>query len=281
MHHRLTLLSWNIQNCRGCDGSIQPQRIIDYIRQLPEQPEVICLQEVARFFPEYCDPQQPDQLACFTDAFPEYHISWGAALSWPGDTPQQRREFGNLTLSKLPLLDQRLHSLPVAGSPSGNAWQTPRIAVETWVRVDAIPVAIINTHLAYHCQNERLQQLKRLNQIRDQHTALCAQPPLSGAGIYLQPERPALMLLCGDLNCCDQSDHYTLMLEAGWKDAALSNAQTEPTCGLFDREQWPQGPHRRDYIFMSETQPASVSVDQHCNASDHQPMFISMELNNE
>lgn len=278
MTNTLTLLSWNIQSCRGCDGTVQPQRIIKYIRQLPEQPDVICLQEVARFFPEYCNPEQPDQLACFAAAFPGYHISWGAALSWPGENRDQRREFGNLTLSRLPLLDQRLHSLPVAALPSNTAWQTPRIAVETRLHTDTIPVAILNTHLAFHCPDERLQQLLRLNQIRDQHQVLRAQPPQSASGIYQQPVQPALTLLCGDMNCADQSDHYGMMLEAGWVDAALYSATAEPTCGVFDHAQWPEGPHRRDFIFLSEAYSASVSVDQHCDASDHQPVLLSLEL---
>ena len=279
MRESLTLLSWNIQNCRGCDNSIQPQRIIDHIRQLAEQPDVICLQEVARFFPEYCCAKYPDQLDFFRQAFPDYHASWAAALSWPGNTSQQRREFGNLTLSRRPLLEQRQHSLPAANPPSSEHWQTPRTALETWIQTDYSSLAIINTHLAFHCDKERRQQLVQLNQLKRQHSQLSSQPPSSGIGIYQQPIRPELMLLCGDLNFTDQSEHYSLMLAAGWIDAAQSGV-IQPSCGLYDDQQWPEGPHRRDYCFLSKPAPASVQVDQYSSASDHQSVLLSLELTN-
>ncbi len=70
-------------------------RIIDVINE-QDNPEVICLQEVARFIPKYCPAAQQDQLDILSRAFPDYTPVWGTGISWhQQDLPPQ--EFGNLT----------------------------------------------------------------------------------------------------------------------------------------------------------------------------------------
>ena len=46
----MKLITWNIQWCRGCDGRVDPRRIIEHARALADF-DVLCLQEVAHNFP--------------------------------------------------------------------------------------------------------------------------------------------------------------------------------------------------------------------------------------
>ena len=54
-----------------------------------------------------------------------------------------------------------------------------------------------------------------------------------------------------------------------------------PTCGMFDHKQWKNGPHCRDYFFLSENflqQIQTVSVNTDTNASDHQPIRLTLKV---
>ena len=46
----MKLVTWNIQWCRGCDGRVDPPRIVDHARAFADF-DVLCLQEVAANFP--------------------------------------------------------------------------------------------------------------------------------------------------------------------------------------------------------------------------------------
>jgi endonuclease/exonuclease/phosphatase family metal-dependent hydrolase len=95
-------------------------------------------------------------------------------------------------------------------------------------------------------------------------------------------------VLCGDFNAeVDNEDYNTLMqpFDAGgtrfhdaWR-ALNDTAPHAPTCGLFDHQQWPQGPHCRDYFFIShDLAEAVTAVEVHSatDASDHQPLAITL-----
>ncbi|RAU17205.1 hypothetical protein DN062_13615 [Nitrincola tibetensis] len=270
------LLTWNIQSGKGCDGQIALDHVINYI--FDQGPlTVICLQEVARYFDEYVCSTQPDQLAVLCQAFSEYTPVWGAALSWPGSQPNQRREFGNLTLVNAPMLDKRVHSLP--SSSATEYWQTPRCAVETLIAGHQ-PIRILNTHLAYHNPEERFVQLAYLNDLAAKYTQENRLPRSRGPGIYAHPDSTNSTLLCGDLNLDSTSDQYHWLRQQGWKDAFQQCYPKQipfPTCGVYDSDQWPQGPHCRDYILLQNLKAHTFSVDTHTPLSDHQPLIVTLE----
>ena len=157
----MQILSWNIQSGKGCDERTDIYRIVDYINAKSDF-DLICLQEVARNLDEYCAKGQMDQPEILCSAFDDYSFVWGTGFSWPGenDLNDKKQEFGNLTLIKSLLLDQKIHQLPMPAAHDNK--QMPRVAVETVINSQIGPVSIINTHLAYHDSNERQQQLERL-----------------------------------------------------------------------------------------------------------------------
>jgi endonuclease/exonuclease/phosphatase family metal-dependent hydrolase len=94
-------------------------------------------------------------------------------------------------------------------------------------------------------------------------------------------------IVCGDFNSAFESAAYRKMLEpiAGapaFADAwtlAHGNDARAATVGLYDREQWPDGPFACDFVFVTEDlapRVACCEVDAHSRSSDHQPMWLEL-----
>jgi endonuclease/exonuclease/phosphatase family metal-dependent hydrolase len=47
----MNIITWNIQSCRGCDGRVDPKRIVGVCSDMADF-DVLCLQEVARNYPD-------------------------------------------------------------------------------------------------------------------------------------------------------------------------------------------------------------------------------------
>ncbi len=279
----MKVLTWNIQSTKGCDDKYDQQRIIDVIESFGAV-DVICLQEVARNIPVYGGA---DQKRMFEEHFIDYEAVWGAGFSTrQGDGA--RSEFGNLTLVRSPLLlDSRTHFLPW---PAGEHPRIPRVAVETTISQEGIPVTVMNTHLAFHNSNERREQMLALTKLREQ---ILAHSPCTDKsdqfGAYEQPPVSQQVLLCGDLNIALETDEYVQLVGANnWADCwgiqAVLNTKDErsPTCGIYDHVLWPQGAHIRDYFLISRERLSSepcaniyrVTVNTDTDASDHQPLLL-------
>lgn len=90
---RFRIATYNIHKCQGFDRRTAPERIISVLREL--EADVMCLQEVVN---------APDHGPLFDQAgeiarkFPDYTACFGANRNLRGGT------YGNLTLSRLPLL---------------------------------------------------------------------------------------------------------------------------------------------------------------------------------
>lgn len=279
----MNILSWNIQATQNCLGEFDHRQTVEdiYTHLDGQLPDVICLQEVARNMADY---GSNDQKAILESAFPDHDAVWGPAFSWPGVSHCQ--EFGNLTLvAKGRLLDSRIHSLPLA--VSGEHLQMPRIAVE--VVAGCRPenaIRILNTHLAFHSDAERRQQLTYLSDLKEQYQALSVRnPPVGSRGSYQQIPAPDKILLCGDLNLTPESDDYQYLLyQAQWLDCWAEvnpEIQHSPTCGCFDKAQWPEGPHCRDYGMINAplaNHLKDVKVNLTTSASDHQPISFNFDL---
>ena len=69
------IVSWNIQCGLGVDGQINLNRIAEVISSQGD-PDIICLQEVARFDPASDQGQGADQYAILSDLFP-HHSAFG------------------------------------------------------------------------------------------------------------------------------------------------------------------------------------------------------------
>ena len=280
------ILSWNIQNGKGIDDEVSLARIASVIAGMGD-PDVICLQEISTQLPLFGADQDADQVAALNALFPGYDIIFGAAIeaSRYGKTP--RWQYGNATLSRLPVLTVFKHPLPQP--PDENIRQMPRQATETTVATNSGPLRIINTHLEFHSKYQRLAQVARLRTLHHEVVGNVKTPPLADAdGSYQQLIRPESCVICGDFNIDVSSQEYDTMLAPFPEDeTSLSDAWRvinpdlphAPTCGVHDHIQWPQGPHCRDFFFVTNDVAKaadSVVVDTETNASDHQPLMLTI-----
>jgi len=276
----MRILSWNIQSGLGCDGRRDVKRIIERIVGQPEQPDVLCFQEVARYIPEYCTDAQQDQYRIITAMLPNYDAVWGPGMRWYQEkNPPQ--EFGNLTLARSPILDSRVHCLPMPAA-TGNM-QMPRSCVETVIDIDGKNIRVMNTHLAYHIADERRMQIDYICDWQHWREENNISPPQAGTGSYAAKHLDADCILCGDLNFTPVDKEYAMLRRAGWIDAwqvSKYHGERLPTCGVHDREHWPQGPHCRDYFWLSSSLQhcdTRMNIDLECNYSDHQPITLQLQ----
>ncbi len=281
----ITLLSWNIQCGRGVDGRVDLDRIARVIRETGDA-DLVCLQEVARCMPELDGGAGADQPARLAARFPGFEAVYGAALDLLRDEGGRRCQFGNLILCRLPVLQIFRHLLPQPADPG--VLHMPRQATELVVAAPSGPLRVITTHLEYHSARQRLAQIERLRELQREVAENAARPPKAGTGPYAARPRPTRCVLCGDLNSRPEDAAFRRLLaplgEAvpAFRDAwplAHGTRPHAPTCGIFDRTQWPEGPHCRDFFLVSgdlADAVAGLRVNGETDASDHQPLLLAL-----
>ena len=279
----ITVLTWNIQNGQGVDGNISLKRIAESILNMCD-PDVICLQEVSVNC-RLSDGTQPDQVTELSILFSDYSVFFGPAYDIKRENSEVREQYGNLILSKFPVLSSFNHILPQTVNSSFR--QMPRQLSEITIKTPLFPLCIMTTHLEFHSEFQRCEQVRRIVSINQEINNLAMMPPLfDNNGSYRKFERSDRVILCGDFNFNPGSVEYNLLtsneinsnffLDA-WKQLN-PNSTHAPTCGIFDKKQWPEGPHCRDFGFISrnlEGSLDSIEVNEKIDASDHQPVVFT------
>ncbi|MBK9244117.1 MAG: endonuclease/exonuclease/phosphatase family protein [Burkholderiales bacterium] len=270
------ILTWNIQCGLGCDGVVDLARIARLARSMGEA-DVLCLQEVARNDPAIAGGA--DQVAELQALFPDHQAFFGAGLSRRA-AGRARREFGNLLLSRLPVLQLFCHLLPQPAA--GGIKHMQRQAIEAVVDTPAGPLRVVTTHLEYYSAAHRAVQIGRLRALQDEAAANAHDPPKAAASPYDPVPRPAALVLCGDLNVQPQEDEYRQLFAPPLLDAwrvARGDEPHPPSTGLFDRRQWPMGGHCRDYFAVTAEvarRVESLQIELATDASDHQPLLLTL-----
>ena len=283
-----TILSWNIQAGLGVDGRVDLVRIARTVRALADA-DVICMQEVESRGSggprDDAASAREDQFETLGDLFPGYTAVIGAGIERAETDAVSMYRFGNLLLSRLPMLSVFRHLLPQPAAPG--ARHMPRQATEVTVRLPSGPLRVVTTHLEYHSAVQRRAQIERL---RELHTEVAGQARHPGVAKdtdpYARIARPPSAVFCGDFNMESDSEDYAALLapfDGGAPDlvdawpALYPGRPHDPTCGVFDHRQWSAGPHCRDFFLVTEElQPRlrSLRVDLRTDASDHQPVVL-------
>jgi endonuclease/exonuclease/phosphatase family metal-dependent hydrolase len=269
----MKLVTWNIQWGKGCDGRVDLARIVRVVRAMGDF-DVLCLQEVATNYEVLGAGDQPAELAAL---LPGFTPVFRAAI----DAPAAGRAFGNMILSRLPVLQVFNHLLPRPAEPKVKTMQ--RQALEAVVDAPFGPLRVVTTHLEYYSAAHRAAQVEALAALDRQAAARAALKEERGAdaGPYETLPRPAAGLFCGDFNFEPDWPEYATMT-AGFRDAwtiAHPGRPHDPTCGVHDREQWKSGSNARDFVFVSGdlgSRVRGVKVDTATDASDHQPVLIEL-----
>jgi endonuclease/exonuclease/phosphatase family metal-dependent hydrolase len=295
----MRLICWNIQWGRGVDGKVDLPRIVREARGIADF-DVLCLQELTRGFHAQQKigggaglPGSPsaDQFAELAALLPGFAVfsAIGADLP-PVQIGGLRRQFGNAIATRLPPRQVFRHSLPWPADPGIPSM--PRMALEAVIDTDAGPLRIITTHLEFYSETQRMAQIETL---RDLHVEACghAARPAAQEGRespFAAMPRPASAVVCGDFNSAAGASAYRRMLAPMPAGAAapdfldawiLANPglARAPTVGVYDHEQWRDGPFPCDFIFVTSDLAGRVArcqVDQQSAASDHQPVLLEL-----
>lgn len=281
-----SILSWNIQNGKSPDGSISLRRVKDVIASMGT-PDVICLQEVSRGLTLEPKTAAPDQIAELGELFPEHEVVFGIAVDALTPGSRQRWQYGNAVLTRLAPTLVLAHPLPRPGVAATR--HMLRQATEVVVADASGPLRIVNLHLEFHSARQRLAQVERLRELQLEAQQEAAAPPRSDAtGPYQQLPRPVDGVFCGDFNLQADSEEYRRLLaplEAEPRPFAdawttlYPGREHDPTCGVHDRKQWPEGPHCRDFFFTTGRCTGALRalrVDTATSASDHQPLMLEL-----
>ncbi len=281
------IVTWNVQACRGVDGVVDPERIARVIRSMGPV-DVVCLQEISRNDPEGGGDAPADQVEALAGLFPGFEVHFGAAIDRAGEREGPRWRFGNLILTRASAIQAFYHSLPEPAD--GDNKHMPRQATEIVVAEGDHALRVVTTHLDYQSPANREAQIDRLREMQAQVSANhYTPPPDPGRGTFAAVPRPASLVLCGDFNFVAGDGHDRRLLSPGEDDASsLRDAWTacrgdipnDPTCGVFDSDQWPGGPHCRDFLFVTADvarRIRSIAVDLDTDASDHQPIRLDLD----
>jgi endonuclease/exonuclease/phosphatase family metal-dependent hydrolase len=289
----MLLATYNIQYGTGKDGRVDLPRIVGELREA----DVVALQEVDCFFPRSGDADQAEAIARL---LADHHWVYGAGVDVDagfrdagGRLVNRRRRFGNMLLSRFPILSSRNHLLPKHGLVRQKALQ--RSALEGVVALPGGPVRVFSVHLGHAAAPERMRQIGRLQ-------AILADSPAEGgviSGLEVEPEwlagqppppmpRPAVLM--GDFNLTPDSAEYDALCGpldprygrlgtlSGLADAwiAAGNAADPGFTGTQDGT-----PVRIDYVLLTADLAGGLRrawVDATAEGSDHQPLFAEVAL---
>jgi endonuclease/exonuclease/phosphatase family metal-dependent hydrolase len=279
-----SILRWNIQAATGIDGKTNVDRIANDISQLIHA-DIICLQEVLVTPGE----NQVEQLSTL---FPQHLPVFGAAVD--RIAIGGRLQFGNLVLSRLPVMQIVHHKLPQPAEPAVK--HMPRQAIEVIVEHKGKPLRIVTTHLDYFAAKQRSAQTAYLAAHHAECIARAQNPsPTEGENQFAALPETSNSIYCGDFNfTVDSADYMALTGQASPANSQQTKTSTlvdcwpllkhdvphAPTCGVFDHVQWQEGAHCRDFFFVSSSlanKVESIAVDVNTAASDHQPLCISVD----
>jgi endonuclease/exonuclease/phosphatase family metal-dependent hydrolase len=275
----MRLITWNIQCGKGCDGVVDLARIVSVAKSLADA-DVFCFQEVSNGFASL--DGGTDQDAELAALLPDHHAVFRPAVETI-DSRGKSHRFGNMTLSRLPILQVASHLLPWPQDNSARSMR--RQALEVTVQTAFGALRVTNTHLEYYSAMQRDAQIGHLLDL--QQEASTYRQVADTREPYGKQVIAASGILCGDFNF-DVSDRQHTMLDGSsrpglnYRDAwtiqhpGVSHA---PTCGLHDHVQWKDGADCRDFIFITEDMAGRIrgmKVDGETAASDHQPVLIEL-----
>ena len=279
----MRLVTWNTQWCCGIDGAVSPQRIVDGARALCDF-DVLCLQEVAVNYPRLQGNAGHDQPALIAQLLPGFQVFFAAAVDeWEGG---ERRRFGNLIATRLPVAMVRHHPLPYPAH--GNVRSMPRVcAVVTVIDPVLGPLRVMTTHLEYYSKRQRRAQARALLDLHAEYSAQAAAPPRkSHDGSPFQSKvHTAEAILCGDFNLEPHEPEYAVLTQPGadarlWDAWRVLNGEAPhaPTFRLFDRRYGPE-PIACDFVFVSDglkSRVKKLGIDSVTQVSDHQPVAVEL-----
>src|SRR3569623_1237642 len=237
----MKLVTWNIQWGRGADGRVDLDRIVAHARRFADF-DVLCLQEVTSGYPELAGNDGGDQFAGLAARVSAYRAVAGVATDAPA-AAGGRRAFGNMLLSRYPVLQVFRHLLPWPADAGVMSMQ--RRALEATLDTPLGLLRVTTTHLEYYSARQRHAQVERLRELHRDAVAQAgvARPGAVSDGPFFAVPRAAPAILAGDCNFLPADADRALLTGAinaatpPYRDAwelAHSAEEHAPTVGMHD-----------------------------------------------
>ena len=276
--------TYNIQYSKGKDGLHNLDRAVDEIHQA----DIVGLQEVVRNGPGMPDADQPERVA---ELFDGYHWVYGPAVDLDGGSPGVRRQFGNIVLSRWPILASRLLLLPRVRSYDRTSLE--RCALEAVIDAPGGPLRVYSVHLDDLNPRHRTGQITTLLDIV--FSASETGTSLTGPGWQLlEPPVPPVPIasqavVLGDFNMLPGSGEYDDLvgIEDYYRHRTITGDRLVDTWTLMghdlaDGVTWRDGDIavKLDYVFVTPgLAPGVVAthIDVSAVGSDHQPVWMQFD----
>ena len=299
---KMKIVTYNIQYGKGRDGQYDLERTAKVI----DSADIIALQEVERFWKR---SGYVDQVNVLTELLADFYWVYSPGLDMDAsyrdeDTRliNRRRQFGEMVLSRSPIVSSRSFPLPKFGAVTQHSIQ--QTLLEAVIDTPAGPIRVYSVHLSHLSAETRIPQIEMLldiiNRAPSEGGAWCGGHPDPDAGWTEggEPPMPRPAILMGDLNFSPDSNQYDLI--AG--PLSPSHGRLVRRDGLFDA--WIVAGHEEndrvtspaivgavangldtasclDYCFLTAdltSRIRSVHIDGIADASDHQPVWIDVDL---
>ncbi|MWB76875.1 hypothetical protein GLS40_02415 [Pseudooceanicola sp. 216_PA32_1] len=286
----IRMASYNIQYGKGKDDLFDLPRIVG---ELGEQ-DLIALQEVERNCPRSGHVDQPEEIAAL---LPDHYWVFcpGVDAHSPSNDPKARHtrwEYGNMVLSRWPILTCTNHVLPRLALV--NQFHQQRALIETVIATPEGPLRFCSVHLDHVSTDTRMPQVELMEGLLHSHairgSGYGGAPDFSWAPMD-PPEMPADMVVMGDMNFSPAGAEYTRLFgdiagslgrtnrAGGFADAFVAAGHAEDAFPTIDAARI--GQVKIDHCFLSARLAPfvrSASVDADAVGSDHQPIFVSLDL---
>lgn len=273
----------------GMDGKYDLARVADAVRSA----DLIALQEVSRNNPQNGGADMVAELAALLPDYyavfgTPYQINIGSHLAG-GAAVSTYFEFGNMVLSRVPVMSSRNLLLP--RSRTYDILNLQRGALEAMVETPVGPVRFYSVHLDHVSAHERLAQIAFLkDRVLSYQREGGAVTGLSSMGFPELPH-PEHAMLMGDFNFLPESPEYFAVCGESEEQFGRSvnandfcDVSISESASAAENHTWfdPDGKigsKRIDYCFASASlagHTGKARVDATADGSDHRPVWIEI-----
>lgn len=287
----MKIASFNVQYGIGLDGRFDPARIIEAVWDA----DIVALQEVTRNLDRNGNADLPE---IFAGLMPDRYHAFGAGAVTDagskmvgGQMRMQFTEFGNMILSRHPILSVRNILLP--RTRSYDKLNLQRSALECLIAAPGGALRAYSVHLDHRNPAERVAQIMFLRERLANYGGEGG--AVTGGSEFGFPELPHAddYVVMGDFNMMPEQPEYLAM--AGPKDLYYGRTPSaafpvdaldrlgkrKPDDFTWEEPGKPAIRQYLDYVFVSGTLAGRLQdgrVDAACIASDHKPVWV--EINN-
>lgn len=283
----MRLASYNIQYGKGKDERFDLDRIV---AELGER-DLIALQEVETHVARSGMVHQAQEIAA---RLPGMHWVYGPGIDLDAATPEapgRRRQFGNMVLSRWPILSSINHTLPKIALHG--IFHLQRTLVECVIDAPSGPLRFCSVHLDHVSTDTRMPQVAYMKDVllRGHERGASAGGAMNDPTWFDRPlpPQPMTAIVMGDMNFAPGGPEYTALLgdvsgfhgrtirAHGLADAWTLAGHEEAAGDTIPREG--RAPRRIDHCFVTTDladKVKAMGIGEDAVGSDHQPIFVTL-----